>query len=308
MPKTLGEVLKSLAIKAGAKEDNENLVNELSAPIFQSTTLSDDLIATIDNGLLSIESAKNNHPDIKKHYTSLALNGLDTELNNLMSELGVGDDVKAVILNERSSYKRASLLAKKLVELESKKKNTDDKGEKTTLQNEINELRGKLRLESEKAEGLKAEYDGKIKDMHKQVQLEKMLAEYKTVYDELPLDARNTTLTSLISKTLQEKNAELKLDDNGQLTLVRKDGANVFGDDNRPWNPKVLVDHTLSQYKVLKVTDPKPANPNPGNNNPPVVQGTNGSDPNAPRKDNALKGLVNNSLKDLESATKVAVM
>lgn len=312
MPKPLGEVLKSLALKAGEKEDNEQLTNELSAPDFSRLTLSDELITRLENGLLSVETAKNNHPDIKKHYTALAFNGLDAELNTAMDELQIPDNVKAVILNERSSTKRASMLAKKIKELESAKKQTDDKGEKTTLQKEIDDLRGKLRSETEKIDQVKAEYEGKIANIHLQSKLNEALSGYKTTLDELPVDARNTTLSTLINKTLQDKNAEFKIDENGQLKLVRKDGSNVFGDDHRQWNPQVLIDHTLSQNKLLKVSgsgaSPNGQNPIP-NNQQPVVPGNNGTpDPNAPRKDSALKNLVNSSIQDLEKAAKVSVM
>lgn len=313
MPKPLGEVIKALALKAGAKEDNEQLVNELSAPVFTSTTLSDDLITLIDNGLLSVETAKNGHPDIKKHYTALAFNGLDAELNTLMEELQVPAEVKAVILNERSSTKRAAMLTREIKKLEAAKKNTDDKGEKTTLQKEIDELRSKLRGETDKIEQIKVDYENKIANIHLQAKINEALSAYKTTLDELPIDARNTTLTTLINKTLQDKNAEFKIDENGQLKLIRKDGSNVFGDDHRQWNPQTVFDTTLSQNKLLKVSGPgTPAAPNnganPGNTNPVVIGNNNNADPNAPKKDQTLKSLVDKSIADLEKSSKVSVM
>lgn len=311
MPKPIAEVLKSLLLKAGGKEDDEQAINELSAPDFARLTISDDLLAKIDNGLLSIEQAKNNHPDIKKHYFAAAYNGLDSELNGTMEELQLPPEVRNVILNERSSTKRAVLLAKQVKQLESQKKNTDDKGEKTTLQNEINDLRNKLRIEQEGVDKIKADYEGKIQNIYTQSKLNEILSAYKTVWDELPPDVRNTGLQSLINKTLQDKNAELKLDENGQLKLIRKDGANVFGDDNRQWNPQTLIDHTLSQNKILKVTDPKPpaSAANAGNTSDTIIAGNgNGFDPNAPKKDLTLKNLVAKSLQDMENASKTSVM
>lgn len=311
MPKPIAEVLKSLLLKAGGKEDDEQAINELSAPDFARLTISDDLLAKIENGLLSIEQAKNNHPDIKKHYFAAAYNGLDSELNGTMEELQLPAEVKNVILNERSSTKRAVLLAKKVKELESQKKNTDDKGEKTSLQNEINELRNKLRIEQEGVDKIKADYEGKIQNIHLESELNGILSGYKTVFDEMPQVARNAAIRSLINKSLQDKNAEFKLDENGQIKLIRKDGANVFGDDNRPWNPQTLIDHTLSQNKILKVTDPKPpaSAANAGNTSDTIIPGNgNGFDPNAPKKDLTLKNLASQSLKDLENAAKTSVM
>jgi hypothetical protein len=308
MPKTVAEVFKSLLVKGGGKEDDEQVTNELSAPDFSRLTLTDELIAKIENGLLSVEQAKNNHPDVKKHYFAAAYNGLDSELNALMEELQLPLDVKNVILNERSSTKRAGLLAKKVKELESQKKNTDDKGEKTSLQNEINDLRNKLRTEQEGIDKIKSDYENRIQNIHLESELTAILGGYKTVFDDMPQVARNAAIKSLINKTLQDKNAELKLDENGQLKLIRKDGSNVFGDDNRQWSPQTLIDQTLSQNKILKVSDQKTAATavNAGNNET-VITGNNGNgfDPNAPKKDHTLKNAVSQSMKDLENAAKV---
>lgn len=312
MPKTVAEVFKSLLVKGGGKEDDEQVTNELSAPDFSRLTLTDELIAKIENGLLSVEQAKNNHPDVKKHYFAAAYNGLDSELNALMEELQLPLDVKNVILNERSSTKRAGLLAKKVKELESQKKNTDDKGEKTSLQNEINDLRNKLRTEQEGIDKIKSDYENRIQNIHLESELTAILGGYKTVFDDMPQVARNAAIKSLINKTLQDKNAELKLDENGQLKLIRKDGSNVFGDDNRQWSPQTLIDQTLSQNKILKVSDQKTAATavNAGNNDT-VITGNNGNgfDPNAPKKDHTLKNAVSQSMKDLENAgVKTSVM
>lgn len=308
MPKTIADFINDLSAKAGLKADDEHLKNILSAPDLQKITIPDELVRGIDNSLLSIDQAKNNHPDIKKHYTALAFNGLDAEMNDLMDELQVPAEIKAVILNERSSTKRSALLTKKIKELEAAKKNTDDKGERTTLQNEINELRSKLVAEASKIESVKAEYEGKLADVEKKHKLRELLAGYKTVYDELPVDVRNTALESLINKTLQDKGAELKMDENGQLKLIRKDGANVFGDDNRPWNSQTLIDHTLSQNKLLKVTDPAPPPATPGNKTPVYHNDNTPADPNAPKKSSMLKNLAESSLRDMENAAKVSVM
>lgn len=307
MPKTVAEVFKSLALKAGAKEDDEQMINELSAPDFARLTITDELSAKIENGLLSVEQAKNNHPDIKKHYFAAAYNGLDSELNGAMEELQVSPEVKNVILNERSSTKRAVLLAKKVKELEAAKKNTDDKGEKTTLQNEINDLRNKLRTEQEGIDKIKADYENRIENIYTESEIDNLLSGYSTMFDSMPQIARKAAIKSLINKTLQDKDAEFKRVD-GKLKLLRKDGANVFGDDHRPWDPQILIDHTLSQNKVLKVSDQKAAasSANAGNNET-VITGNNGNgfDPNAPKKDHTLKNAVSQSMKDLENAAKV---
>lgn len=310
MPKSIGDFINELAQKAGIPKDNEHLTAFLSsdADLFNKIKVPDELVSSLDNSLLSLEVAKNNHPAIKNHYFASALNGVDSELNAIMDELQVPDPVKVVVLNEKSTPKRAALLIKKVKELESAKKNTDDKGEKASLQQQINELNDKLRQEKDGIQRIKDEYEGKIANMRLNSRLETMLSNYKTVFDDLPAEARNNALHSLLQKTLQDKNAVLKIDENGQLVLTRTDGANVFGDDNRQWNPQTLIENTLSQNKLLKVTDPKPAN-GQGNNNPVIVNGGNPAGDNpSPKKDTALSALVKASMADQEAASQRVVM
>lgn len=311
MPKKVSSFINELAQKAGVNGDDENLKKVMAIAELQNIDLPDELVTGIDNNLLSITEAKNNHPDIKRYYNAMALNGVDTRLNQLMEELQVPADVKAVILNERSTPERAALLTKKIKELEAAKKETTDKGEKTTLQKEIDELHSKLRSSNEATEKLKTEYEGRISDIEKNYKLYEALSNYKTIFDGLPADARNVSLVSLVNKTLQDKSAKLELDENGALKLVRKDGSNVFGDDNRPWTTQTLIDQALSQNKVLKVTDPKPLNSGI-NPNPAVINGNgdegNGANPVPRKKDSTLSNLVSASLKDIENAKTVSVM
>lgn len=306
MPKTIASFINDLAIKAGMKADDQLLKDLLSDADLARITMPDEMANAIDHNVVSLTQAKNNHPDIKKHYVGPVYNGIDERLNKIMEELQIGDDVKAVILNERSTPERIAMLTRKVKELESAKKQTDDKGEKAAFQKEINELRAQLKIEGDKVENVRREYEDKIANIHKTSKLSELLAGYKTVYDDLPIDARNTSLMSLIDKMLQEKNAEFKLGENGQLQLLRKDGSNVFGDDHQQWSPQVLIDKTLSQYKLLKVNDQKPSNS--GNTQTTVVNNDTGDQRNTPKKDTALSNLVNSALSDIEKAAKTPVM
>src|ERR1700752_1690321 len=114
------EFINSLIIKAGGNVNDEKVKTALAA-IDANVELGDDLAGLIDRSLISIDQAKNNHPDIKKHYTALALNGLDTELDRLMEDEKLGEDIVTELKAEKSSTKRAALIAKKIKELEAAK-------------------------------------------------------------------------------------------------------------------------------------------------------------------------------------------
>lgn len=281
---SIGDFLNSLAIKAGIKPDDETLKNVLSAPDLQKINIPDDLVSKMDGSLISLSAAKELHPELKKHYFGLAYKGLDAQLESVMDELGLDDDVKEAIRAEKSSPARAGVLAKKIAELEkSKAQSGNSKAEKDAIQKQIDDLHAQLRIEKQSKDDLKNQYETKIRGIHIDATMQKMLASYKTIYDDLPANAREIALKTLINQSLQDSDAELQLDENNNVVLKRKDGTNLFGENNTQLNPQQFIDKTFSQNKILKVTDPNP--PGPGNT-PPKGNVTEGG-----KTDNSLQVL-----------------
>lgn len=266
MPKTAADFLKELAIKAGVKIDDETIQPLLAAPELANISIPDALITGIDNGLLSLDAAKNNHSAIKGHYFSQAYDGLDKEIARFIEDHKLPDDVKAEILAEKSSTKKAVLLAAKIKSLEEQKANSG-KGEKDTLQQQINDLNAQLRAEKDQIAGIRAEYEGKLKAKDMSYALRNILGDYKTIYDELDVEVKDITLNALINKSLNADAAEFTVDDSGQLVLRKKDGSNFFGEDNRLLNPKSYLDKIMSRDKILKVTDQNQNQNQNGNGN-----------------------------------------
>lgn len=65
-------------------------------------------------------------------------------------------------------------------------------------------------------------------------------------------------MEAIIMQGLQDKNAELKTDEQGNLQLVSKDGSNVFGENHVQLTPQSFLDKTFAP--ILKVSGPpKPA-------------------------------------------------
>lgn len=266
MPKTAAEFLKDLAIKAGVKIDDDTFKPLLAAPELANINIPDELITGIDNGLLSLDAAKNNHPLMKPHYFSMAYDGLDKEINRFMDDNKLPDEVKADILAEKSSTKRAVLLAAKIKSLEEQKANSG-KGEKDTLQQQINDLNAQLRSEKDKEAGIRAEYEGKLKDVKMGYTLGSLLSGYKTIFDEHDGEVKDIALKTIINKSLNADAAEFTVDDSGQLVLRKKDGTNFFGEDNRLLTPKSYLDKIMSRDKILKVSDQNQNQNQNGNGN-----------------------------------------
>lgn len=107
MPTPIGQVFNDLAIKAGIAVDNPALKSLLASPELANINVPEELTTGIDNGLLSIEAAKNNHPDIKKKYFADAYDGMDKQLIALVAsdtfDQADLDEIKA----EKSTSKKS---------------------------------------------------------------------------------------------------------------------------------------------------------------------------------------------------------
>jgi hypothetical protein len=183
-----------------------------------------------------------------------------------MEDNKLPDDVRADILAEKSSTKRAVLLAAKIKSLE-EQKSSSGKGEKDTLQQQINDLNAQLRAEKDKEAGIRTEYEGKLKDVKMGYTLGSLLGGYKTIYDELDGEVKDITLKAIINKSLNADAAEFTVDESGQLVLRKKDGTNFFGEDNRLLTPKSYLDKIMSRDKIIKVSDQNQNQNQNGNGN-----------------------------------------
>ena len=267
---SIGDFINTLAQKAGVASDNEELKNVLSAPDLQKIVIPDELVTIMDNNLFSVQTAKNMHPEVKNHYFGIAYKGLDAELEKAMVDLGLDDETMVKIREERSSPKRAALLAKTVKELEASKK----PAENNTAKEELQKLHNELKAEKDKQALLEKNYQDQLKQINVKNKLSGILGQYKTVYDDMPADVKELTLQTLLNKALQDNDAELTVDDKGGLALIKKDGTNLFGDNHTQLTPQSFLDKVLSQNKILKVSDPKsdntPPGPTPTPGNPPA--------------------------------------
>jgi hypothetical protein len=85
MSSNFGQLISHLAKKAGLPEDDAQLINLLSNAELTKVVVPQELYNSIDNKLLNVDDAKNNHPLIKAHYFAQAYNGLDSEVNRLLT-------------------------------------------------------------------------------------------------------------------------------------------------------------------------------------------------------------------------------
>lgn len=266
---TIGEVINNLAQKAGVASDDAKLKALLASPELATLQVDDALVTSLESGLLSIDAAKNNHPEVKKKYFADAYDGIDKQLIKLVENDTFDQADLDEIRNEKSTSKKQELIITKLKAAKASAKGAD----KDEINRQLAAAHEAARLAKAEVETVKTSYEGRIKDIQKQAAIKAVFGNYKTIYDELPANVKAATLEALINQGLQDKNAELRTDENGNLQLVSKDGStNVFGSNNVQLTPQSFLDQTFAP--ILKVSGPpKPAAPlrqQPGTV-PPVV-------------------------------------
>jgi hypothetical protein len=263
----VSEYLLKLASMTGVSVDDENLKNLVANEDLQNIEINDELANQINGKLLTIDSSKNDS-DLNKHFRATILNGLDAEMTTLMTDLELPDDVRNELMAETSSFKRATLLTKKVAELE-KAKAGKSEGDKSTLQTEIDKLNAQIL-------DLNTAKDTEIANINKQWEsrfLDQSMTTMLSGYDyALPTskDISLMTAKTLLNKAINDKGLQVVNDDNGSLKLVNSaDGLDYF-ENNQKVSVSDFADKLLTEHKLLKTNNGDGSN---GTSNPIVPQG-----------------------------------
>jgi gamma-glutamylcyclotransferase (GGCT)/AIG2-like uncharacterized protein YtfP len=243
----LKDFLQQQAKKAGYQVPDGILDN---APDYE---VSEELTKGLDNGLISLADAKNNHPEIRNHYRTEALDTADKTLANVLKkypELAEDEDIKG----ERSTYKRIELIANKIDELVTKKSGSKP-AEKVEIQKQIDDLHAQLKAANDARTADKTAHEQAFKDFKKKSGLIQKLSSFKTIHDELPGEVRATILETLINKELQDNDADLDFDDAGKWNLRKRDGSNFYGENHTQIGADDFIEKTLAKHKQLKVSN-----------------------------------------------------
>lgn len=249
----LKDFITALAKKAGFDTESET-----AKPFFAAlpdTEMPEDIHKGIDNALISLTEAKNNYPDLKNHYHKQALDGVDKEYLGVMDAFELDEATRAPILAEKSTYKRGPMLARTLVELERKKLAATGGKDKAAIQAEIDGLHASVKAEKDAREADRKEFENqRTQDKINQKKVV-LFSGMKTIHDDLDAETRFTILDAQLNKELQDKQAKLTLDENGNVVVLRNDGTNFFGENHQQVKPSQFIESTLAKNKQLKVTD-----------------------------------------------------
>lgn len=249
MPKKVSEFLIGLAKKSGVEltPEQQEHISKIDVE------LDDNFVNPIDNSLISLRDAKNNHPDIKNHYVKGAYDGIDSLLLSQMEEYEFGENEKNAILAERNTNKRVALMNKMVKDLEHRKANAD-KPDKAAINKQIEDLNAEIRAHKAQVEAIRQESENKFKQFKIDSKKQTLLSNYKTIYDDLSPEVKYMTLFNLLNKDLQDNNAEFVLGEGDSINLLKKDGTNYYGDNNQQMNTQQFIESSLSRNKILKTT------------------------------------------------------
>ncbi len=295
MPKPLGTLINDLAIKAGAKADNQALKDLLANAELSKIVLPDDFVGTIESGLHTLDSAEPHlKTKLKQKLFAEAYDGLDAELNRIMEEEQLDDETKQTLLGEKSSTKRAVLLTKKIKELETKKagalKNTD----KEKLAEEINLLKKQLndagKEKTSEIEKLKSLHEGELIN----AKIRASLASYNYALGDLDSEVKIDTAYNTLQKELSKEGVKI-ISDGGQLKLVKTaDNTDHYDTkNNTKVDLKSFMDSSLSRNKLLKSTDSSDKDKSDTNDNDKKIA----PDKDAPKLDQGALASVDEQLK-----------
>lgn len=302
MAMKLKDFITALAKKAGY--DTESATAKPFFDALPDTEMPEDIHKGIDNALISLTDAKNNHTDIKNHYQAQSLAGIDSTIEELLKDFEVTDDIKQQILAERSTYKRVPTLARTLVELERKKAAATGGKDKQEIQKQIDELHASLKAEKEARAKEKQDYDNQRLQDRIATKKNVLYSGLKTIHDDLDPEVRYNILDTLINRALQDSKAKFVLDENGEFSLLRNDGTTYHGENHQQIKPMQFIEQALAKNKQIKVT-PTNGQQN-GNTNGAVHQptnsGTNGG--NNGSNYNTLIDRNKQALAELEAADK----
>jgi len=291
---TLGELINNMAVKAGIASDDAKLKSLLATPELLNIQVDDSIVTALDNGLLSIEAAMNNHPKIKNKYFADVYDGIDKQLIKLIEtdtfDQADVDEVKA----EKSTSKKQELIVSKLKAMAKSAKGAD----KDEINKQLATAHEAARIAEAKVETTKQKYEAQIQDIQMKASLRAAFGKYKTIYDDLPEAVKTATFEAIVNQGLQDKNAILKTDEHGNLQLVGKDGSNVFGANHVHLTPASFLDQTFAP--VLKVSGPTKPAATPTGSPAPVIptKGNEGVEANAA----FLKSRTDQVLADMASA------
>lgn len=272
----LKKLFENLAKKAGV--DIASLEFTAIAEKIGGIDVAEEIATKVESNLYDTESAKQNYT-LKQHFTALALNGVDSKVQEAMDELLEDEAIKAELSGIKSTPQRVSALARKIKELESAKAKADNKGDDgkaKKAQEEIDRLVSEFKAKEEKYLS-----DIQAKEKEKQDAIssfkEELFFSGLKFANEYDIETNTLVAQQKINKALMEKGAKKIYNyTTGKFEIKRADDESLdyLDERNNKTSYEDFAKGVLAQNKLLAVTDEKATK---GNDKPLQQTQTHGS-------------------------------
>lgn len=292
MPVKIGQFILDIAAKAGVNIDTTSpeLIDILASGVEIPESVSN---AFNSAKILTPEAARNNK-ELKFHYFSQAMNGIDAEIESILDQYEFPEDARTEIKSVNSTFGKLPILAQKMKDLHEKRDSATG-SDKTALTKQINDLQAEMANKlREKDEAIAAEKNNASSRITNMI-LRNKIASRKLDTSKFDSDMMQDIALNLLNKELQTKGAKI-INHNDELRLRRVDDEQLeFYENNNRVTIDSFIDQLLANNKLLAVTDQPPA---PGNNgtqhyNPPANPSGN-----QPRPLNGMKSSLEQALAD----------
>lgn len=247
----IGDFLNTMAAKLGAQQ-NPHLVSLLANNQLAQADIHDDLANLLNTGLMSLDGAKNNS-DVQNHFKPIILKGIDERLDAIAKQFGFEAEIAA----EKSTYKRAEIIASKMQSLIDAEKNKN--GQPSEKENQLNQQLQQLQSQLQTAIAAKDSEIAQLKQAHESQLLSMLidaeLGDKPYANDSIPRNVNVMTARNLVDAMLKEKGV-IAINDNGTLRL--KQAANptldYMDEGFKPVSFSSFADKVLADSKMLRVS------------------------------------------------------
>lgn len=254
---TIGAFIGAILPKLGINTADADLAEALALGLDFPDNLANPIVTKINAApLLTLEAARNN-PDLKNKFKAEALNGMDSALATLMSELQLGEDVVSEINGTGNTYQKVPALVKKIKELEVAKAAAASK-DKPELTQQINALNQKLaEIQTSSATAL-AQKEQQHLDEMTELLLDGKIRSKNLNTSVFPADTVVALARLKLTEELQNKGVKIKnVNRTLQLKQAAEEGLDYY-ENNTPVTIDSMIEQVLANNKLLAVSGPTP--------------------------------------------------
>lgn len=264
MALSTGKFLEKLAKKTGL-----DINTEVFKPLLEfKDEIPDEVVAALDNKLLTVEAAKSNS-EVNKVLRQQILGAADVKMDDIIKEMKLqpGEDFVA----EKNSYEKLNMLSKLIYDAGQKKAAADNnagvhetlKKEKeafaakeTEYQKQFKEFQAQLAKANEEREKVEKNYNSTLENDRIQYDIyKKLLGKNYDLPAKMDDELKVQTAFVVVNNELNKRGFSIKRDENKKLGIFDKDGNPGYSENHNLLEFDSFLDAALAENKLLKIND-----------------------------------------------------